>query len=530
MNGLRWLDLTVIVIYMIAMLLVGLRFARRQTSTETYFVAKRSIPHWALGISIYAALITSITFIAYPGSAYAGNWNELVPGFMAFGVLVVIGGVVIPFYRHVVGMSAYEYFEKRFGYKVRAYSAFAFAMGHFSKMGFVFFTTSLTVSGITGWNIYVVMLGTGIVTVYYTVVGGLEAVIWTDVIQGFVKVIGVIVSLGVLFHLMPGGPSAAFALAWEKHKFSLGSGAFDFSQKGNIWPMLLYGLFFYLQKYGADQTFVQRYLVAKTDRQAWKGVLLGAALCVPAWAVFMLIGTLIWAYYQLSGEALPAAIDKPDKVFPFFLATKVPAGLAGLFMASLFSAAMAMLSSDLNCLSVVFVEDFYRRWKPAATDAQRLRLGKVVVGVCGSLAIGIAVIIAWKSERVLSLYLTVSSIVAGGLAGLFMLAFLCPRATARGAGVGIAACLLFTAWGTVTAGKAPAIDLGAWNCKLLPIMVGVWAHVVLFGVGYLASRLLGGEANGREMTLWGWLEQRRGAGETDELPVAEVSGPGAAGR
>ncbi len=521
MSGLRWLDLAVIVVYMAAMLLIGLRFARRQTSTEAYFVAKRSIPSWALGISIYAALITSITFIAYPGSAYAGNWNELVPGFMALGVLLLAGAVLIPFYRHVVGMSAYEYFEKRFGYRVRAYSAFAFAMGHFSKMGFVFFTTALTVSGITGWNVYGVMLATGCVTVVYTVVGGLEAVIWTDVIQGFVKVIGVFVSLGVLCYLMPGGPGAAFRLATEQHKFSLGSTAFTLSGKAAFWPMLVYGFFSYLQKYAADQTLVQRYLVAKTDRDALKGVALGAILCLPAWTLFMLIGTLIWAYYQLSHEALPAFVDKADKVFPYFLATKVPAGLAGLFMASLFSAAMAMLSSDLNCLSVVFVEDCYRRLKPAATDAQRLRVGKLVVAVCGTLAIAIAIVIAWKSERVLSLYFTVSSIVAGGLAGLFLLAFLCPRASARGATAGIVACLAFTAWGTLTSGNAPAWDLGAWNCRLLPIMVGVWAHVVLFGVGYIASRALGGAPGAaRALTLWGWLDRRRAARATAPGPSA----------
>src|SRR4051812_4625454 len=188
MADLRWLDAVVILVYMAAMLLVGRSFAKRQTTTEAYFVAKRSIPSWAMGISIYAALITSITFIAYPGSAYAGNWAELVPGFMAVGVLLIVGTVIIPFFRHAIGMSVYEYFEKRFGYGVRAYSAFAFTMGHFLKMGTVFYTTAVTVERITGWNIYAVLLGTGAITVFYTVIGGLEAVIWTDVIQGFVKV------------------------------------------------------------------------------------------------------------------------------------------------------------------------------------------------------------------------------------------------------------------------------------------------------------------------------------------------------
>src|SRR4051812_39915780 len=223
MNSLRWLDGVVIGVYMVAMLLVGRWFARRQTSTEAYFVASRSIPGWAMGVSIYAALITSLTFIAYPGSAYAGNWAELVPGFMVIGVLLLVGAVIVPFYREAVGMSAYEFFEKRFGYGVRAYSAVSFAMGDLLKMGFVFFTTALTVERITGWDIYFILIGTGAITVFYTVIGGLEAVIWTDVIQGFVKVIGIVVCLGWLFMHMPGGIGAGFELAASKHKFALGT-------------------------------------------------------------------------------------------------------------------------------------------------------------------------------------------------------------------------------------------------------------------------------------------------------------------
>src|SRR3954447_18535593 len=175
--SLRWLDASVILLYMAAMVMIGRWFARRQTSTEAYFVAKRSIPQWAMGISIYAALISSITFIAYPGSAYAGNWNELVPGFMAVGVLILVGLVIIPFFRHAVGMSAYEYFEKRFGYGVRAYSALAFTAGHFSKMGFVFYTITTAICGMTGWDKYQVIVGVGVVTVFFTLIGGLEAII-----------------------------------------------------------------------------------------------------------------------------------------------------------------------------------------------------------------------------------------------------------------------------------------------------------------------------------------------------------------
>src|SRR6266849_951124 len=178
MNGLRTLDLIVIVIYFVAVAAIALRFARRQTSTEAYFVARRAIPHWAMGLSIFATIISSITFIAYPGAAFGGNWNQLVPGFMAVGVLLVAGTTLISFFRHAVGMTAYEYFEKRFGYGARAYSALAFTAGHFSKMGFVLYTTTTAICGMTGWDKYQVIVGVGVVTVAYTLIGGLEAVIW----------------------------------------------------------------------------------------------------------------------------------------------------------------------------------------------------------------------------------------------------------------------------------------------------------------------------------------------------------------
>src|ERR1700744_6518164 len=220
MGALRWLDLAVIALYFIVVAAIGLRFARRQDSTEAYFVARRRIPAWAMGLSVFATIISSITFIAYPGAAYKGNWNQLVPGFMAVGVVLLLGTTLIAFLRHPVGMSAYEYFEKRFGYGARAYSALAFSAGHFSKMGFGLFTITTALCGMTGWDKYYDIVGVGFVTVLYTLIGGLEAVIWTEVLQGIVKLAGVVVVIGVLLSIMPGGASAAFRLAADKNKFS----------------------------------------------------------------------------------------------------------------------------------------------------------------------------------------------------------------------------------------------------------------------------------------------------------------------
>lgn len=514
MSNLRWLDALTTAAYMAAVLLIGLRFSRRQTSTEAYFVARRSVPAWAMGVSLFATLISSVTFVAYPGSAYAGDWSLLVPGVMVVLVLALVGSVIVPFYRHAVGMSAYEYFGRRFGRLARSYAAVAFSLGHFSKMGFVFYLLALTIDRMTGWGVDLLILIVGAVTIFYTLIGGLEAVIWNDVLQGFVLWLGIFVCLAFLLFLPPGGPMAVLDLAWENGKMSLGDPRPDLARP-TIPVLAMYGFFWYLQKYTADQTVVQRYLVAKSDRSALRGVALGAVLCIPVWTLFMLIGSCTWAFYRLSGEALPASVTKADQVFPHFLATHIPPGLAGVFVASLLAAAMSTLSSDLNCLAVVGVEDFYRPLRPGATDRQRLRVGKGIVGACGVVAVLMALVLARTQGSALSLWYSISAIVAGGLAGLFLLAFLSRRAHARGLWAGILATILFTAWATLTYGDNRAIDLGTWNYPWHDYTIGAVGHLVLLATGYTASLLIPPAAPPDEslsqMTLWGWLERCRTA-------------------
>src|ERR1700733_7588072 len=185
-------DVAVIGVYMAALVATGARSARRQNTTDQYFLAERSIPGWAIGMSLLATIITSVTFIAYPGSAYAGDWSLLVPGILFIGVLGLIGSVIVPFYRRVVSMSAYEYFGRRFGRGVRLCSSFAFAVGHFSKMGFVFYLLALTLASMTGWPISGIIALTAVVTIFYTLIGGVEAVVWSDVVQGFVLWAGIL--------------------------------------------------------------------------------------------------------------------------------------------------------------------------------------------------------------------------------------------------------------------------------------------------------------------------------------------------
>lgn len=504
----RALDVTVIAVYVATLVGIGVFFARRQKTTEDYFIARASIPGWAAGLSLLATIITSVTFIAYPGSAYAGDWSLLVPGIMFVAVLGLVGFVVVPFYRHVVHMSAYEYFGRRFGSGVRIYSSLAFAVGHFSKMGFVFYLLALTLSSMTGWPIDRVIVFTAAVTVFYTLLGGVEAVVWTDVVQGFVLWLGILVSIGFLLFLPAQGPHAILSDAWQHGKMSLGSTALRFD-KPTIIVLAIYGFFFYLQKYTADQTVVQRYLVARSDRSALRGITLGATLCLPVWTAFMLIGSLLWSFYRITGEKLPGTGTKADQVFPHFLVTHIPSGLAGLFIASLLGSAMAMLASDMNCLATIGVEDFYGLARPRSTDRQRLRVGRVIVVLSGIAAAAVAIRLAQSQGTALSLYYTITAIVAGGLAGLFLLAFLFPHATRKGAIAGIVANLIFTTWATLTL-NGKMLNLGRFNFPWHDYMIGAVGHIVLLAAGIVFGLFLRDSAPcSPELTLRGWLESRK---------------------
>jgi SSS family solute:Na+ symporter len=386
-------------------------------------------------------------------------------------------------------------------------------------MAFVVYLLALTISSITAWRLESVVVGVAAITICYTLLGGLDAVIWADVVQGFILWFGILICVGCLFIRSPGGPSAVLALAWANHKFDMGNPAFVFS-KPTIVVLSIYGFFWYLQKYTADQTMVQRYLASKSDKEALRGLIVGAALCIPVWVLFMFIGTQLWAFYRLTGEALPSYITKADQVFPYFVRTHIPAGLAGLFIAALFGSAMATLSSDLNCLSVALVEDFYRKVCPRATDRRRLRVAKCFVVAFGVLAVWSAIQLGHTQGTALSLWYTISAIVAGGLAGLFLLGFLSTRANRQGAYLGIVASLMFTTWATLTLNGGSIVNLGKYNFPLHDYMIGALGHFVLLVVGYLTSFLFhGASGNIEELTLWGWLRRSPSAASLAPIPL-----------
>jgi solute:Na+ symporter, SSS family len=512
-HALHFADYLVVALYLIFIVLFGFSFSRRQKDTRRYFVAGGSLPFWAVGFSILATLISSVTFLAYPGEGFASNWIRLVQGLMVPVVLVFLVFFIVPLYREVIGLSAYEYFEKRFGIFARIYTSLAFAMAHFSKMGTVFFLLALAISSMMGVEIHAVILILGFVVILYTLVGGIEAVIWLDVIQGFMLTAGGVVCLIVIFIVAPGNPFDLVQVAVQDGKIGFGPYDIDFTRLTFI-VMAINGIFYAIQKYGTDQTIVQRYLTAKSDRDAIKASLVGVLLCVPVWTLFMFIGSMLYAFYTTSEFGLPAD-TRPDAIFPYFIMTQLPAGVTGLIIAAIVAAALSSLDSDLNSLAAVGVEDYYKRFKPGSTDKQRLFVGRLIVVLSGISALGVAwIYIEADGETVLSIVFSLYAIFSGGIAGLFILGIFTKRANMKGLYFGIAASVLFTAWAMLTSsplglGDKPVLNLGNFNYTHHSYMLGVYSHIVLFGVAYLASYFFPSQDPPKNLTIHGWLEKRR---------------------
>lgn len=508
-------DYIIIILTLVISLGVGFWFSKRQKDTDNYFKAGGRLPSWAIGISILATLISSVTFLAYPGEGYATNWIRLVQGLMVPLVLVAIVGFVVPLFRKVIRLSTYEYFEKRFGFFARLYSSISFVLTHFSKMGTVFFIIALALSKMTGVETVTIIWIIGAAVIILTMLGGIEAVVWLDVIQGFLLILGGFIALGILLFTPEGGPLAVWNVAMENGR--IGFGPFDWNFVNlTFWVMALNGIFYAIQKYGTDQTIVQRYLTAKSDKEAVKASLIGVLLSVPVWAMFMFIGTALFSYYKITGDPLPPNI-RADAVFPYFIMTKMPVGAVGLILSALLAAAISSLDSDLNCVSAIFMEDYYSRIFPDSSDQRRLFLSKLFIVLAGLIAIGVAMFyVKSGTGGVLKTVFTLYAIFSGGIAGMFLLGIFSKKANKQGLYWGIAASVLFTAWALLTStpieigGKSKLlIDMGNLNFHQHKYMIGVYSHVVLIVIGYLASLIYKNGSVDDSLTYYGYLRMKR---------------------
>jgi len=508
-------DILIITFFLSLTLYLGLRHARRKQSTQSFFLAKGKIPAWAIGMSLLASMISSVTFLAYPGEGYSSNWILLVQGLMVPVVLLGIIWFVVPLYRKVIGLSTYEYFEKRFGVFARYYSSLAFVLRQFSAMGTIFFLLALALSQMLGWNTTGMIIAIGSIIIVINWVGGIEAVIWLDVFQGFMLFASGITCLLILLFTAAPSPAEAVRIAAAAHHTGFGPYTFDFTHLTFL-VMAINGIFYAIQKYGTDQTVVQRYLTARTDKAAIRASLMGVLLTVPVWMLFMFIGTGLFVFYK--SHPLPPG-TRADAVFPYFIMTRLPTGLVGFILSAMTSAAICSMSADLNSLGAVGVEDYYKKIRPNQADNHYLRAGKVIVTAAGLVSIGIAMLyVNAGSGGVLGIVFSLYAIFSGGISGIFLLGLFSPRTNRQGINIGIIACILFTSYAFLTSTKIGLgehktllLDLGRYNFTHHTLMLGVYSHLIVIVVGYLASLFFPKPILDQNLLFSGWRKARKQA-------------------
>jgi solute:Na+ symporter, SSS family len=495
MNHLHLVDYLIILVVLGITLYLGFRFSGQQKTTEKFFLSKGNFPSWALGLSLLSTLISSVTFLGYPAQGFTSNWIFLVQGLMVPVVLFCTIWFIVPLYRRAIGLSTYEYFEKRFGGFARYYSSSSFLLRQFAGMGTVLYLIAVAIGRLTGINPFLILGVVSAVLIIVNLKGGMQAVIWLDVFQGFMLFASGIICLVILLMSIDGGISEAWKVASANNRAGFGPYDVDFTRVTLI-VMMINGAFYAIQKYGTDQTVVQRYLTAKSDRSAIKASLLGISLTVPVWTMFMFIGTALFVFYK---QHPPPGTTGPEQmqaaaVFPYFMMTELPTGIVGFIVAALVSAAICSLSADLNSMAAVGVEDYYKRLKPGKSDHQYLSAGKWMVVISGVVAAGIGgLYLNAGGEGVLGVVFTLYAIFSGGIVGIFLLGFLSARANRQGVNIGIIACIIFTAYAFLTSTPVGAkekrllLDLGEYNFKHDKLMLGVYSHLVLIGVGYVAS-------------------------------------------
>lgn len=442
------LDLVVFIFYMIGVTLVGGMFYRKNKSSAAFTLGNSNIPGWVVTMSIFATFVSSISYLALPGIAYQADWNSFVFSLSLPIAAFVAIKVFVPLYRRVNSPSAYTYLEQRFGSWARIYASTMYLLTQLMRIGTILYLMALTLNAVFGWDIAIVIIVTGIVVMIYSSLGGIQAVVWTDAIQGIILITGAVICLMFILFDMPEGAGQVFSIAAENQKFSLGSFGFDLSQP-TFWVVLVYGIFINLQNYGIDQSYVQRYMASKTEKEAKKSAFWGGMLYLPVSAIFLFIGTALFAYYNSGAADLPAELQdlsKSDRVFPYFIVTQLPAGITGLLIASIFAAGMSTISTSYNSAATVFLTDYYQKFtRNKVSDKQKMKVlyaASLIISIVGIL-IGIAMI---NVKSALDAWWKLASVFSGGMLGLFLLGVFSKQKNVAGAVVGVIVGLIVILW------------------------------------------------------------------------------------
>jgi SSS family transporter len=473
-SALTLLDWAVIGLYFILTLGISLMVSRNMSATTSdYFLGEGKIPWWAAGLSIFGTTLSALTFIAIPAKAYATDWVYLLNNVMIVLIAPVIVYFYLPYFRKLKLTSVYEFLEIRFNRRIKLLGSLIFLLFQISRLGVVIYLPSLVVSSLMGIDIVTCILLTSLVTTVYCFFGGIEAVVWTDVMQVFVLLGGALLSLVFIVNSLDGGVSQLMSEAMDENKFRLAILEWNMVEPV-LWVVFLGGGLSQLVTFSSDQVVVQRYLTTSTEREAKKSIYTNALLTIPASLLFFGVGTALWVYFKNNPSDL-SPHGRTDDVFPWFIAQQLPPGLSGLVIAGVFAATMSTISSSMNSMATVVTTDFYPIFRKRASDEARFAFARkttIVIGVLGS---GVSIYMdTIRNASVWDQYITIIGLLGGCLAGMFTAGIFFPRIHSRG----IMAGFIASALGLYLVQQASNIHF-----FLYPAI----AVVLCISVGYLSS-------------------------------------------
>lgn len=429
--------------YLGILVIMGFFISKKQHNVADFFKAGGRVPWWAAGISVFGTQLSAITFMAIPAKTFSTDWTLFFLLMTIIMISPVIIALFLPFFRRLNLTTAYEYLELRYNRTVRNFGSLIYVTLQFGRLGIVLLLPSLALSVVTGMSVELCILIMGLLSILYTVLGGIEAVIWTDVVQVLVLLGGALVSLVLMLYHMEMDWSTFRQLALDSGKMKVFDTSFDFTGTA-IWVVLIGGLASNLVQYGSDQTVIQRYLTTKDEKTAAKGIMTGAWMALPSALIFFSIGTALYLFYLQHPQDLSPVIQNTDSIFPWYIVTQLPQGVSGLLIAAVFAAAMSSLDSSMNSVATVITTDFYKRWFPSqSVESKQLAFARwitVIIGLGGTL---LALMMAnmgipslWDQFNMLI------GLFAGGLGGIFLIGILSRSVNGQGAVLGLAASAL----------------------------------------------------------------------------------------
>lgn len=447
---LKWQDWAVIVVYLVSVIGIGGYFYLREKrqSTSDFFVGGRSIPFWAAGISLYATNTSSISFIAIPAKAFETNWQYMTNNLIAVLGLMFVAVWIVPLLRRLNLMSVFSYLETRFHPGIRMLaSALCIAMQVGARMSVILFLPALAIATITGISVALSVVLMGVFTIIYTAMGGMKAVIWTDVVQVIVKMGGAIFAIGFIIWHLPGGMPEFFDVAMADQKMKTFDFSFDLT-KATVWGFVFLVLFDVVLTFPKDQVLMQRTLSTSSAREAGRSIWAFAAIMIPGGLVFYSIGTALFVYYKAHPERLNPTLPI-DATFPLFIAAELPTGVTGLIVAGIFAAAMATLSSIMNSVATLVSVDFYERLVKQPDQRRSVLFAEITTVVVGLVGIGLALLMSrYDIHSLFDVSIELAGLLGGGFAGSYTLGMFTRRANSPGVAIGIGGSIVltFVAW------------------------------------------------------------------------------------